>query len=576
MENVLKRSRITLRNIQDVELGRPVFHHKTKNIILPRSSLNQPSQMLDNASNNRVDAIPLNSERVATVNADTHRTSEANSSLCNTHFVPVKGASSCFENVNITREDPIKRCISTVHQSCTCNQMSFRWEEVGVVGEQDEFDACFEGIAVNKDTRKNSSPRMKKCDLRNEEKFGRNNSNFLDETCGVIQLSDIYGTLSKHSDIKHEIIASKKIYKKTNVQDILLRTRNLTDVSSFQSTTARSQMLERNTKYNNVNTTLVGTRSNSVALKESYEHNWLNILGRGLAHGKEHEMSLALEILKKQYISSRKFNNQFSFLLDRICVQTVLGPAVENSCVLEGTVVELSEENHSIIACDSNIPRRIALVKGDVNFDYRHAGFKESVRVTRTLNKDDFYNPTSNPQNKWLDEVMSLIKRLNLGVVAIHGQMEKGLRGNLQTSDVIILENLNNCQLNALSKMTETPISSYILDFTEHNFGKQVVIKIWSGVRTKQSSKGRVVQTPLFGQVCLWPVQEALKSAVHSVLLCGPVQDLVLDSEQRFWNCVHRLHNTFEDQCVLPGGGNIEKICMKHLETIRGKTWAFS
>ncbi|XP_028398138.1 Bardet-Biedl syndrome 12 protein homolog [Dendronephthya gigantea] len=562
MENVLKRSRISLRNIQDVELDRPIFHHEMNNIILPRSPLNRPSQLPNNTSNNRVEANTLNHcERFT----------------------------SCSKNLYTITENSMKSCFSAVRP----NRSSCKSKEVEESSIPDEFDACFEGLSVNKDTSNCNAGEIKEnpSDFPIEEKFEKN----LNEICGsFFKLPDIYGKPSPHKNTKHETNVAKKIHKKTNVRDVFLRTRNLTDVSLLQSTTVHSQIIENDRKCVNVNTTLGETRSNSAVFKESYEYkqssstikgpksfdpdtgrndkNWLDILGHGLAHGKEHEMSLALEILKKQYSSSGKLYDQFSFLLDSICVQTVMGPVVEKSCVLEGTVVELSKENHSIIACDPNTRRLIALVKGDISYNYRHTGFKESVRVTRTLNKDDFYDLSLNAENEWLVEVMSFIKRSNLGVIALHGQMDKGLRANLQTLGVIILENLSDCQLNVLSKMTETPIFSYILDFSEHDFAKQVVIKICADVRTEQPANGCAVQTPVFGQVCLWSVQETFTSAhsaVYSVLLCGPVQDLVNDSEQRFWNCAHRLYNTFEDQCVLPGGGNIEERCMKHLKSIR-------
>ena len=404
--------------------------------------------------------------------------------------------------------------------------------------------------------------------------------------------------LSIHRDIVNEVLASKT-NSKTDVKNVIRRSRHLTNQSTLDSECsdinrimdqshskvteiASTENYEKKVKQSSfkINYESFKNESKSTYLascRESKE-DWLNFLGRSLAHGKESEMSLALEIFKRQFPFSEVAQNEFSFHSDLISVQTIIGPPTYNSCVLEGVVVELSKENQSTAVYDSNTPKKIALVKGDITHHYRHPGFKDSIKVTRTLNKDDLCSANLNSQSEWISRVMQLVKTLNLGVIAVLGHVTMELRDYLQALGVIVFEHLNNHQLDVLSKMTGAPIVSYILDITLYDLGKPVVVRIWDmgWSSSRHSAKSRMTEISRFGQICLWSDKQSvqkLKSVVYSVVLCGPVQDLVNDTELKFWNCVHRLRNAFENQCVLPGGGDIERICVKQLEDIRGKTY---
>ena len=526
----------------------------------------------------------------------------------------------CFDGLTVSEETPrnVGRPFSTPTSSskpCNDNIMKAlaRKKPSPLLGERNFGKSNSE---LNNDSLLNCASISDGCGLSLKQKnanleFSGNHNSDLSKNDS--ELLSISGKLSIHRNSRNEVFASKQIHKIMDVKNVLLRSRHLTGQSTLEPSTL-SQTQDYNTKCSDIKRVLggcnkVGNKSNSMVSKENYEHKvvqssldinheprndetessylvacrkddyWLSFLGRSLAHGKENEMSLALEILKKQFTSSEKARHGFSFQLDLISVQTVLGPPVCNSCVLEGAVVELSKENQCIVACDIDTPRRIALVKGDISYNYRHPGFKDSVQVTHTLNKDDFCNSSLNAQSKWMDRVMFLVKGLHLGVVAVHGQMTSVLRDHLQALNVVVLENLSNHQLDVLSKMTETSIVSYILDLSAYDLGKPVVVRIWdSGWSSgKHSAKSDVVQTFMFGQISLWSDEQFQKftSVVYSVALCGPLQDLVNDSELKFWNCVHRLRNAIEDQCVLPGGGDIERICVKHLEDIRGKICAY-
>ncbi|CAB3997688.1 Bardet-Biedl syndrome 12 [Paramuricea clavata] len=521
----------------------------------------------------------------------------------------------CFDGLTVGGETPrnVGRPFSTPTssiKSCNDNIMKAlaRKKPSPLLGERNFGKSNSE---LNNDSLLNCASISDGCGLSLKQKnanlkfSGNHNPDLSKNDSELLSMSE---KLSIHADSRNEVFASKKIHKIMDVKNVFLRSRHLTGQSTLEPSTL-SQTQDYNTKCSDINRVLgagcnkVGKKSNSMVSKENYQHKvvqssfdinqeprndetessylvacrrddyWLNFLGRSLAHGKENEMSLALEILKKQFTSSEKARHKFSFQLDLISVQTVLGPSVCTSSVLEGAVVELSKENQCIVACDIDTPRRIALVKGDISYNYRHPGFKNSVQVTHTLNKDDFCNSSLNAQSKWMDRVMLLIKGLHLDVVAVHGQMTSVLRDHLQALGVVVLDNLSNHQLDVLSKTTGTSVVSYILDLTEHDLGKPVMIRIWDSgwSSSKHSAKSDVVQTFVFGQIGLWSDEQFQKSnsVVYSVALCGPVQDLVNDSELKFWNCVHRLRNAIEDQCVLPGGGDIERICVKHLEDIR-------
>ena len=611
MVNVLKRSSISLRTLQDDRR----FQDKNSDFI--------KDDRLDPVSS--VDILPANP------NGKCHKTQCLSTKLGNT-------TKSKLGVSKLTTESQL------MSSSSDCG--SSRCEEDNEMAMNDEFDSCFDGLeesarnferplslssnsfsalkvhssSSNNDTVASfveTKPNSLAGESVRNSKSRKDTRGFCVKLSSVSDKHDVVGKqLDKHCNVidrknnselldisgKFPILGyigkgiDKGIFKKPNVQNVLLRSRHLTDITASKSSHVQhfnavgshvntalgdfnvdvdhgisTQSSEHKDKHDSLNLQQASCEFQSNSQKDAY---WLDFLGHGLAHGKEHEMLLAVEILKKQFISSEKTFNEFSFLLDRIGVQTVLGPPVSNSLILEGAVVELSKENQSIVACDSDTTRRIALVNGDITYDYRHPGFKDPVHVTRTVNKDVFCNSVSNAQTTWMDKVMLVAKSLNLGVVGTRGKMTNVLRDRLQALGVVVLEHLSNRQFDILSKMTGTTSVSYILDLTTYELGKPVVIRLWNSAwtSTRYLAKSSLGKTSVFGQIFLWSDEEVRKSdcVVHSVLLCGPVQDLVDDSELKFWNCVHRLRNAFEDRCVLAGGGEIERLCIKHLENMKG------
>ena len=623
----MKRSCISLCSIEDIDFDESVFH---QNVSL-RHVFDKHVEYSKSICDKSATCVKDGSES----NAEPPTVNETENHLNLTHGTNAKTSSQIR-----------KPCKYSVPKYPSSASKSFSSNETEETFLEDEFDCCFEGLDLREKCPVSSTPttslishgskmetliRKKSSTFAGEKRsgecvldlksrtFGFSRSGFnLKQPNANVKLSEINnsdlfknhdllhgvsGNLqSAHKDSGNGILANRKIPKVTNVKNVLLRSRHLSDRSTPESSelshTEGNDVKSGNkskifawgcNKVSNISNSGTIFNANYVEsndefcqgeTKSSYfvtcqrSKRWLDSLSCSLAHGKENEMSLALEILKKQFILSGKDRNEFSFQMDLITVQTVLGPPVRNSCILDGSVVELSKENQSIVACDPDTPRKVALVKGDITFKYRHPGFQDSVQVAHTLNKDDLCHLGSHVRSEWMDRVILLINRLNLGVVAIHGHMSCELRNHMQAVGVIVLENLSNEQLDVLSKMTGTLMVSYILDLTVHDLGKSVVMRMWdSGWSSgKYSTRSNAFETFVFAQICLTPVKQFsnFDSAVYSAVICGPVKDLVEDSERKFWNCAHRLRNAFEDQCLLPGGGDIERICVKHVEDIRG------
>ena len=661
LENILQRSCISLKAVQDNDLGNSRSHEN----VLSQGKFQSTSRISNDCLENPGKSGPFDNIELLTPNVtENHLTFRTNHTLCKSAF---PHSSSSQSNLQLGQP-----CIFSVPNDPSVEHAFSTSKETDEDKTEDEFDCCFDGLTLNKERPRNlirsfstagsSLPyddnvaetlTEKKPSVLFKERKCRNGGLGLNETFGLLKFtgtfnkcrnvgqwlnlkqdnskvksgghhsdlnknsSDVLGVSEKvpiHRDIVKEVFSTKANLNKTNVKNVILSSRHLTNqatlgsfpqsktknyktesanikrvmdqdrdkvgknINSFASESNASENYENKVKQgsfkNNYQPFKYESRSADVAAScRETDEDWLKFLGCSLAHGKESEMTLALEILKRQFPFSEMVHNEFSFHSDLISVQTIVGPPVYNSCVLEGTVVELSKENQSTVVCDSNTPKKIALVKGDINYHYRHLGFKDSIKVTRTLDKDDFCNPNS--QSEWISRVIQLVKNLNLGIVATLGHVTSELRDHMQASGVIVLENLSNRQLDVLSKMTGAPIISYILDITVHDLGKPVLVRIWDSgwSSSKHSSKSHAVQTLRFGQICVWSDKVLkLNSVVYSVVLCGPVEDLVNDSELKFWNCVCRLRNAFENQCVLPGGGDIERICLKHLADIRGKS----
>lgn len=304
------------------------------------------------------------------------------------------------------------------------------------------------------------------------------------------------------------------------------------------------------------------------------EGSWLYYLSCGLAHGKELEMSLAVDIVKKQcYWTKNKGGTNLNVRKDLINVSTVLGPPQSKSHVLPGVVVQFSDNCPFKTKKSVKNARRMALIKGDVSYAYRHPGFKDPVKIAQYSNKDEFCCSSKDGQKKWTNRVLTLIQSFDIGIIALRGKISTDLRDTLQARGVAVIENLSFFQLHLLAKLTECSIVSYILNITERCFGKHVSMRVWDSgwSRGTYLRKSYVNRTVVFGQLYFHSLDEKYVGNVYSAVLCNPIQDLLEDSRLRFLNCLDRLHNAAVDKCVLPGGGEVEMTCIRYIKDVKGK-----
>ena len=614
MENILQRSCISLYAVQNIGLDNSTnqtvsFQDSVKSSYLDCDDNVECSGMISN------DKIPF----ITTTTTENHLSFETCQSL------------SAYANIN---SKPLQVTLAPNYSSADVkSSIDIKTQEARI---QEEFNCCFDEHTLNEEkglcfkpnnilSREESGKKQRNLvggsrfwksisEVKNDSELStktksatflvNHNMGINKNNSKLLNISDKFPVPGDNSgdqvfNGKGYGVFDMKNCKKADLRGIRLRSRYLTNWSSLESTTlsknhdcnaecnvvgngynkVSKNSATRSSETNSgskVEQTLSNFKTESSVDNVNREIYWIDLLADSLAHGNENEMSLALQILKKHFRSSKKSPNGFSFPVDHINVQSVLGPLVFNSCVLEGVVIELSKENQSIVVGgDSNTPRRIALVKGDITYNYRHLGFKHSVQVTQTLSKDYFGSLSLNAESKWMNHVILLIKSLNIGIVAVHGHVADVLRDHLQALGVVTLENVKTHKLDVLSKLTGTSIVSYILDLGAQDIGKKVWLRIWnSGWSSgKYSTKsGTEIQTLIFRQISLWYDErcQQLESTVNAVMLCGVAQDLVNDSELKFWNCIHRLRNAFEDQCVLPGKGDVERISIHYLQNIKG------
>lgn len=451
----------------------------------------------------------------------------------------------------------------------------------------DEFDACFDDVVEEYETLEIAETEKKMA--QGSKKLKKTHSNF---------------ESSEHSLI-HELLENKDLSeymatagRKTNFSKVYLKSRHLVDfpvvtkpeISGLEelnidnSSRGKRQSLDNSSKkdvsYISEKSKMVKKHQDCnndeiVCRNSDVDAHWLGLLAYNLVHGNENEMKFALEILHKQYTMSKQSWQEFYFSLDFIAVQTVVGPPSCNSCIVDGVVVMLSKRNDLILTLDCHSPRRIMLVNGDMTCNYKHAGFEKSVEVTRVFEKEDFRDMSLGERKKWIEKVTLVFNSLRVGLVATRGKVDVDLRECLQGFGVVVLENLNHRQIEILSKMTKTSIVSYPLDFVISDLGEAVVTRIWrsgwSSQEIKNPKKARGMVTNTFVQLCLGDESGTERNhVVQTLVLCASVPDLVDDNESKFWNCVHRLRNAFADKRVLPGGGEIEQCCIKHLEKVKG------
>lgn len=277
--------------------------------------------------------------------------------------------------------------------------------------------------------------------------------------------------------------------------------------------------------------------------------------------------------------------NRFDVDENAINIERIIGPTSGHSQVVSG--IFLHQEAH-LVGDFPLVALRVALVNGDITEEFRHAGFKDSFQTKRVFNEESYKN-LSTSNTSWLQRILNVLRRLKIGVVIARGNIDKDLEDSCQALRIQTFSGISPKTLQLLSHSLSSTAVVYLSDLKESHVGKPVFLHHWNEPQPQMTNdKGVLVVLKLAesqrAQISLQQsgrnphgLKENMKESIEdqeplqTVLLCGPSEQLVMDSELTFWNCVFCLRNTINCGCILPGAGRTEMTCIKKLRKISGE-----
>ncbi|XP_015252744.1 PREDICTED: Bardet-Biedl syndrome 12 protein [Cyprinodon variegatus] len=275
------------------------------------------------------------------------------------------------------------------------------------------------------------------------------------------------------------------------------------------------------------------------------------VMAESLSHGCENAMRLAVQAaemllkMNRQRVSDRLF--------DISKVMTCVLPALPEdcSCVVEGCVVLLSDEQAAVSHALKQRPLKVALVTGDLSQTYRHPGFK-GLPGTRVHGHLDL--SASSKEDEWLEKVLKLLLSLEVDLVLTAGLASPKVIQLCCRHHILVVEKINSSVFTAVASSTGAVPVSYATQLTEHCVGHGVKIEIWRDLGSYERKSLLAVNISTGGE-------GGLVTAVVTSCINGKLQAL----EDQFWACAYRLHHALKDGALLPGAGGTELLCVHKL-----------
>ena len=259
---------------------------------------------------------------------------------------------------------------------------------------------------------------------------------------------------------------------KTTVQSTT-RTIQTGKVDSQHSTFAK-KFLEKNTSHSE-------TTSDSKEKEKCLGSNGelLTRLGDRMAHGKQLEMKLTVEIITSFFNSSGKASlEEFEIHLNMIHTELIFGPPSSFSQTVDGLLLE-NTTNFQFSTIVSGSHRFIALVNGDVTADFRHTGLNSEVQIHRIIEHKEFKDTFSTQEEYWYQRNTSSLREHKIGVLVTKGVVQDSILDYCLSHNIVVLQNVAYPTLQLLSFATGSVMVTYLADLKEKDIGKPVTIDTW-------------------------------------------------------------------------------------------------
>lgn len=259
---------------------------------------------------------------------------------------------------------------------------------------------------------------------------------------------------------------------KTSVQSTT-RTFQAGKVDSQYSTFAK-KFLEKNTSQSE---TTSDSKEKEKCLGSNEE--LLTRLGDRMAHGKQLEMKLAVEIITSLINSSGKASlEEFEIHLNMIHTELIFGPPSSFSQTVDGLLLE-NTTNFQFPTIVSGSQRFIALVNGDVTADFRHTGLNNEIQIHRIIEHKEFKDAISTQEEYWYQRNTSSLRDHKIGVLVTKGVVQDSILDYCLSHNIVVLQNVAYPTLQLLSFATDSVMVTYLADLKEKDIGRPVAIDTW-------------------------------------------------------------------------------------------------
>ena len=241
-----------------------------------------------------------------------------------------------------------------------------------------------------------------------------------------------------------------------------------------QHSTFPKKVLEKNTSQSE-------TTSDSKEKEKCFGSNeeLLTRLGDRMAHGKQLEMKLAVEIITSLINSSGKASlEEFEIHLNMIHTELIFGPPSSFSQTVDGLLLE-NTTNFQFSIIVSGSQRFIALVNGDVTADFRHTGLNNEIQIHRIIEHKEFKDVTSTQEEYWYQRNTSSLRDHKIGALVSKGIVQDSILDYCLSHNIVVLQNVAYPTLQLLSFATGSVMVTYLADLKEKDIGKPVTIDTW-------------------------------------------------------------------------------------------------
>ena len=259
---------------------------------------------------------------------------------------------------------------------------------------------------------------------------------------------------------------------KTSVQSTT-RTFQAGKVDSQYSTFAK-KFLEKNTSQSE---TTSDSKEKEKCLSSNEE--LLTRLGDRMAHGKQLEMKLAVEIITSLINSSGKASlEEFEIHSNMIHTELIFGPPSSFSQTVDGLLLE-NTTNFQFPTIVSGSQRFIALVNGDVTAGFRHTGLNNEIQIHRIIEHKEFKDAISTQEEYWYQRNTSSLRDHKIGVLVTKGVVQDSILDYCLSHNIVVLQNVAYPTLQLLSFATDSVMVTYLADLKEKDIGRPVAIDTW-------------------------------------------------------------------------------------------------